>query len=159
MKKTYPEHLLRGKQAEDIACDYLLQQGLRFLCSNFTCQYGELDLIMQDGDTLVIVEVRFRKNQTYGGALASITKKKQAKIINASQYFIGKNNLGAAKVRFDVVTMTIDKQINWIQNAFCWEKLPANLVDNYTKTINVRRTDSTCTDFFIAAAFITIRRG
>ena len=56
--KTKAAHLVRGETAEQQACDYLKKQGLKLIARNFRCKQGELDLIMQDKQTLVIVEVR-----------------------------------------------------------------------------------------------------
>ncbi len=49
-----------GAKAEKAAENYLQQQGLRRLAQNYQCRFGEIDLIMQDGDTLVFIEVRCR---------------------------------------------------------------------------------------------------
>lgn len=115
--KPRPPHLIVGERSEQRACDYLLQQGLRMVTKNFRCQYGELDIVMRDGNMLVIVEVRFRKSNKYGGALASITSKKQARIIATTQHYMLQNNCRDA-VRFDVILLSNDAAINWIQNAF-----------------------------------------
>jgi len=117
LNKLRPLHLLRGEKSEQLACQYLLKQGLHLVDKNFRCKYGELDLIMKDSETLVIVEVRFRKSNKYGGALESISKKKQSRIITTTQYFISSNKINS-QVRFDVITMSSDTDINWIKNAF-----------------------------------------
>ncbi|HIF54327.1 MAG: YraN family protein [Methylococcales bacterium] len=117
MTNFRPLHLLKGEQSEQLACNYLLQQGLSVIAKNFRCQYGELDLIMQDADTLVIVEVRFRKSNKYGGALESITPKKQSRIIATTQYYLMRNNWHNA-IRFDVITLSGNMDIHWIKNAF-----------------------------------------
>ena len=115
--KQLPLHLIRGEKSEQIACTYLLEQGLQSIEKNFRCKYGELDLIMRDNHTLVIVEVRFRRSNKYGGAIESITLKKQTRIIAATQYYLLINKINSP-IRFDVVTMSNDSDINWIQNAF-----------------------------------------
>ncbi len=117
INKFRPFHLIRGEQSEQLACDYLLQQGLQIKDRNFRCKYGELDIIMQESNTLVIVEVRFRKSDKYGGALESITRKKQSRIIAATQYYLMKNKLRNT-IRFDVIALSTDTDINWIKNAF-----------------------------------------
>jgi putative endonuclease len=77
---------------------------------------------MQDGDTLVFVEVRFRAQQGFGGAAASVDRRKQNKLIKAAQLYLLKhfaNN--PPPCRFDVVAMEDSQQgpcINWIKNAF-----------------------------------------
>ena len=72
---------------------------------------------MKDKDTLVIIEVRYRKNDRYGSALESVTAKKQARIIAATQLFLTQYK-PAGPVRFDVVALSGDDSIEWIRNAF-----------------------------------------
>jgi len=71
----------QGVKSEKQALYYLTSQGLTLLCQNYYCRFGEIDLIMQDQETIVFIEVRYRKNNDFGGALASITQSKQNKII------------------------------------------------------------------------------
>ena len=115
--KPLAEHLIRGQLAEQQAYEYLLTQGLTSVCRNFNCKQGELDLVMQDQQTLVIVEVRFRKNDRFGSALESITAKKQARIIKATEYYLATHPFNGA-IRFDVVALSPKHGLNWIQNAF-----------------------------------------
>lgn len=110
-------HLIKGEKAEQLACSYLLNQGLQLIDKNFHSKYGELDIIMRDQKTLVIVEVRFRKSNKYGSAEESITKKKQSRIIATTEYYLLKNNI-SSPIRFDVVSLSGNNQINWIKNAF-----------------------------------------
>ena len=70
-----------GHQAEQLALDYLQSHGLRLLERNFRGRFGEIDLIMLDGHTLVFIEVRLRKSKNFGGAEQSITASKQNKLI------------------------------------------------------------------------------
>lgn len=111
-----------GQKAEDAAAAMLQQQGLVLIERNFSCKTGELDLIFKDQETLVFVEVRFRKNQLFGGALASVTPAKQQKLQRAANFYLSRwQNQPAC--RFDVVAMTLDtnQQLiceNWIKNAF-----------------------------------------
>ena len=72
-----------GQAAEDAAALLLQQQGLQLIERNFGCKTGEIDLILQDNGQLVFVEVRFRKNQLFGGAAASVTPAKQKKLQKA----------------------------------------------------------------------------
>ncbi|MGR8931208.1 MAG: YraN family protein [Gammaproteobacteria bacterium] len=116
--KPKAKHLLKGADAEQQALRYLRQQGLHQICSNFRCKAGELDLVMKEGETLVIVEVRFRQSERFGGALASITRQKQARIVAATQHYVIMNHLSRSAIRFDVVAVSGDGQINWIKNAF-----------------------------------------
>ncbi len=116
--RSKPSHLQKGDSAEQQALAYLRQQGLQPVCSNFRCKAGELDLVMKDGAALVIVEVRFRQSEQFGGALASITRQKQARIIAATQHYVIINNLSHLSIRFDVVAISGDNRLDWIKNAF-----------------------------------------
>ena len=69
----------KGQHAEQIACEYLQHQGLTLIDKNYHCRQGEIDLVMEHNDTLVFVEVRYRKNNLFGGAKESVTYKKQQK--------------------------------------------------------------------------------
>jgi putative endonuclease len=115
----------RGQDAEKACCKYLQQQGLKLLARNYHGRRGELDLVMQDNNTVVFVEVRYRKNNAFGGALESITANKQQKLrITAEQYM--QQETGLTNGRFDVVAMSGNIQNNgsynysfeWIKNAF-----------------------------------------
>ncbi len=112
-----PLHLLQGEKSEQQAYDFLLQQGLQLVEKNFSCKYGEIDLIMKDAETLIIVEVRYRKSNKYGGAIESISQKKQSRIIATTQYYLSSHKVNS-KIRFDVIAMSKNADINWIKNAF-----------------------------------------
>ena len=77
-----------GRNAEDESLAFLQLQGLKFVTRNFNCRFGEIDLIMMDGNTLVFVEVRKRKNRRFGGAAGSVTLAKQRRIINTAQCYL-----------------------------------------------------------------------
>jgi putative endonuclease len=116
--KAKAKHLVKGDSAEQQALIFLQQQGLKLVCPNFRCKVGELDLVMNDGAALVIVEVRYRQSEQFGGAIASITRQKQARIIAATQHYVIINHLSHLAIRFDVVALSGDNTINWIKNAF-----------------------------------------
>jgi putative endonuclease len=107
-----------GSAAENIAAMYLQQKGLKLLDRNYSCRYGEIDLIMQEGKTLVFVEVRLRSSSSFGGAAISITAGKQQKIIRTAEQYLQKH--GNASCRFDVILMNRAHQdsVEWIANAF-----------------------------------------
>jgi putative endonuclease len=94
----------KGDAAESHAWHWLIQQGLRPVKRNYRCRLGEIDLILLDGDTLAFVEVRRRKNQTFGGAAQSVTYHKQQKIIKTAQHFLMSHpNYQSLAARFDVI--------------------------------------------------------
>ncbi len=85
--------------------------------SNYRCRHGEIDLIMRDGDTLVFVEVRYRRNRDYGGAAASVGRNKIRKIVKTGLHYLQRHHLDTA-CRFDVVAIDGDGEPQWIQRAF-----------------------------------------
>ncbi len=107
-----------GAEAELVAARYLQQQGMKVIERNYQTRYGEIDLIMQDGSTLVFVEVRLRSNPGFGGAAMSITPAKQKKIIRSAEQYLQTH--GSTNCRFDVVLMQSAHQndIQWITHAF-----------------------------------------
>ncbi|WP_268797807.1 YraN family protein [Pseudomonas huanghezhanensis] len=112
-----------GREAEAYALRHLQQQNLTLITQNWTCRRGELDLVMLDGDTVVFVEVRYRRHAGWGGALESVDYRKQEKLTLAAQSFLQKESQWAdAPCRFDVVAINGDPgsqpALNWIQNAF-----------------------------------------
>ena len=110
-----------GAKAEEIARIYLEQQGLRLVEQNYRCRQGEIDLIMQDGETLTFVEVRYRKSTGFGSAAESVTPAKQRRIITtATHYLQSKNERKMPPCRFDMLAIEGKEQqnINWIRDAF-----------------------------------------
>lgn len=109
----------KGGLAEATAERYLAQKGLMFIQRNFRTKMGEIDLIMQDKDTLVFVEVRYRKNASFGGAIASVDRRKQMKLIRTAQYYLAWHEKYAKMpCRFDIVGVSELEKIEWIKNAF-----------------------------------------
>ena len=112
-----------GREAEAYALRYLQQHGLQLIAQNWLCKRGELDLVMLDGDTVVFVEVRYRRHSAWGGALESVDFRKQEKLILAAQLFLQKETRWAdAACRFDVVAVEGNAKsgspLNWIKHAF-----------------------------------------
>lgn len=94
-----------GDLFEERARQHLEKTGLRTLQRNFHTRFGELDLVMRDADTVVFVEVRYRRNRGFGGAAASVTASKRHKLIQAANGFLGAHpGLAQCPCRFDVVT-------------------------------------------------------
>lgn len=77
---------------------------------------GEIDLIMQERQTLVIVEVRYRSSGLRGDPLETVTRRKQSRIIAATRQYLAKYP-SSRTIRFDVVAISGD-QLNWVRNAF-----------------------------------------
>lgn len=115
-------HLVAGENAEQAACDFLQAKQLKLIERNVRYPFGEIDLLMQDGSELVFVEVRFRRNQSFGGSIESITASKRKKMANAAQAWLsGHKQWANAGCRFDVVAVDWHEEqfrCDWIKSAF-----------------------------------------
>ncbi len=106
-----------GARAEQLAAQYLQSNGLRLVQSNFRCRFGEIDLILRDGETLIFAEVRQRSRGDFGGAAASIDAHKQRRLIlTAQQYLASLPRIPPC--RFDAVLLDAADNVEWIKSAF-----------------------------------------
>lgn len=113
----------RGTAAERLAAQFLQARGLEIIAQNVRCRAGEIDLVCLDGDVLAIIEVRQRVRVDFGGAPASVTARKQRKIIRAARFFLLREARWRAHViRFDVLALQglpgAAPRIAWIKDAF-----------------------------------------
>ena len=112
----------RGAAAERLAGAWLRRRGLCPLDVNYRCRVGEIDLVMRDGNTLVFVEVRYRRRDRFGSAAESVNRVKQHRIIRAASRYLQQHPRWANEVcRFDVVSLSGDEsdpEIEWIRDAF-----------------------------------------
>lgn len=109
---------MNGAAAEDAALRLLERRGLRLVARNARFRGGELDLVMRDGATLVVVEVRARSASRFAGAAESVDARKRARLVLAAQLFVAAHPEHAERpLRFDVVAYDGDA-VQWIENAF-----------------------------------------
>jgi len=115
-------HLSQGHKSEQQACTYLKRQGLKLLLRNYRTPFGEIDLIMRQKETLVFVEVRFRRSNDFGTPAETVDLRKQAKLRASAEYYLLQNkNKAHQACRFDVVAITANQNgetFQWLQNAF-----------------------------------------
>lgn len=110
---------MNGASAEDLALRFLEARGLKLIDRNVRARGGELDLVMRDADSLVIVEVRKRSNTSFGTAAESVDARKQAKVVVAARALLAQRpDLARLPARFDVVALDASDRIEWIQAAF-----------------------------------------
>lgn len=125
MEHPAPSRQANGQAAEDATLSWLRARGFTCLGRNFRCRRGEIDLIVTRDDLLVFVEVRYRADEDFGGAAASVTRAKQQKIIAAARYFLHhRPRLANHAVRFDVVALggtPGNWRFHWIPAAFLAE--------------------------------------
>jgi putative endonuclease len=115
------QRLTVGRAGEEAAVQYLLQRGYRILQRNYRCRVGEIDLVAQDGGTLVFIEVKTRRSQRFGPAASAVTFEKQRHVIKASQMYMTQMKKAYGLCRFDVVAVEMDAHglhIELIKDAF-----------------------------------------
>ncbi|WP_138517756.1 YraN family protein [Limnobacter alexandrii] len=122
-RKSAPEHklalLAEGQLAETQALQLLERHGLKLLARNHRCRCGEIDLIMAQGNTAVIVEVRLRNNSRHGSALESISAHKQARVSRCAKlWWVQQGQRKFTHLRFDVVALENGTEPQWVQNAW-----------------------------------------
>lgn len=113
-----------GRRGEDLACTHLEAQGLEVLERNYRCRAGEIDLVMREGSTLVMVEVRSRSSAEHGGAAATVGMRKQRRFILAARHLmLTRPAYRRLAARFDVVAIDAavgggPPRVTWIRDAF-----------------------------------------
>lgn len=112
-----------GNQAERLSEQLLLKSGMRLLARNYRCKQGELDLVMRDADTVVFVEVRYRRKNQWGDAVETVDWRKQKRLIAAAHhYLLTHPHLADNSCRFDVVAAQGNPadpaSYRWIREAF-----------------------------------------
>lgn len=111
-----------GDSYEARALAQLQEAGLSLLERNFNTRYGEIDLILRDGETVVFVEVRYRRGEDFGGAVLSVTQRKRQRLIRAAKLYLQAHpELAQQPCRFDVLAFGADpspQSCQWIRHAF-----------------------------------------
>ncbi len=110
----------RGEWAERLAQEYLQDRGLSLRERNVRSRGGEIDLVMQEGETVVFVEVRYRQGARFGGALPSVDGAKQRRLLRAAAAYLQQHWRTPPPCRIDVLAIEGAPQkpaIEWIRNA------------------------------------------
>ncbi len=112
----------KGRQAEALALAHLQRRGLRLIARNYRCRAGEVDLVMQQGNSVVFVEVRSRTSAAFVNPKETVDWRKQRRIAKVAAHYLGAHREMANRpVRFDVVSVTRPNyaaQLEWIPGAF-----------------------------------------
>lgn len=112
-----------GREGEAAALRHLQKHGLTLVLRNHRCRMGEIDLVMLDRGTLVLIEVRYRRAAGFGGAAASVDTHKQRRLVAAARHLLAtRSDLRRYPARFDVVALAPASSgtlsIEWIRSAF-----------------------------------------
>ena len=106
---TYARNQALGAYGERIAADHLVASGLVILDRNWTCRFGEIDLVARDGSTLVIVEVKTRSSTRYGGPFEAITTHKATRLRRLATAWLEAHDVQPSAVRIDVVSVVVPR--------------------------------------------------
>ncbi len=122
MTKREYDNLSLGARGEELARQYLQNNGYKIITCNYKVKLGEIDIIAEDGADLVFVEVKARSGSAFGAPAEAVTFRKQMQIIRVAQYYLGNQGCFDRPARFDVVSVLIQNgikpEIELIQNAF-----------------------------------------
>jgi len=110
MDKSVAQIRRVGRRGEKLTRRYLKKQGYRFIAGNYATRQGEIDLIMQDEETIVFVEVKTRKNEDFAHGEKAVNYPKQKHLSAAARHFIHKNRLQDRPCRFDVVAVALPEK-------------------------------------------------
>jgi putative endonuclease len=111
----------RGRDGEDLAWDHLRRAGYRLVARNVRSRFGEIDLVVERGDTLVFVEVRSRAGSRFGAPLESIDGRKRRQVARLAADFLARRRLDDRRARFDVVAVEWQDgapKVDHVENAF-----------------------------------------
>ncbi len=115
-------HTELGIWGENRACSFLTAKGYRILTTRYRLKLGEIDIIAQDGNVIVFVEVKTRRNDRYGTPAEAVNYRKQRKIIRTASVYLEQFDLQERAVRFDVIEVYLpfqqESHIHHILNAF-----------------------------------------
>ncbi|WP_026651132.1 YraN family protein [Butyrivibrio proteoclasticus] len=113
---------ISGSFYEDLACDYIVKNKGRILERNFRLRQGEIDIIAQDEGYICFIEVKYRKDNRYGGPLAAVSFAKIRQICKISRFYLSFRNISEdTPIRYDVIAISNEESattIRWIKNAF-----------------------------------------
>ena len=110
-----------GKRGEELAAAYLAEAGYRIVERNYRCLFGEIDIVAEEGETLVFIEVKRRRSDAYGEPQLAVGHQKQKKISRIAMHYIQEKRLQHRPARFDVAAVKLlpsGCRIEIIRNAF-----------------------------------------
>lgn len=107
-----------GKNGESLACHFLIERGMKIVGTNVRMRVGEIDILAEDGDALVIVEVKTKMNNNYGIAEEKVDRAKQKKLKMLARELSGLHPDRVLRIDVVAINNFIDRpEINYIFNA------------------------------------------
>ena len=112
------KHLYSGKYGEQLAVDFLKENGYEIIAINWRYKYWEVDIVAKENNSLVFVEVKSRKSDAYGEPSDFVDYKKQKNLIQAAESYLMLNNY-EGEIRFDIVSVYLESNhVKLIKDAF-----------------------------------------
>ena len=108
MTEVEPTRASVGADGEDFAVTFLTRQGMQLLDRNWRCSEGEIDLVMRDGDVVVVCEVKTRRSRSFGDPVHAITRAKLARLRRLAGRWLAEHRVDARGVRLDFVGLVRD---------------------------------------------------
>lgn len=114
----------KGAAAEELAAAALIEKGYRVLERNWRCRFGELDIVAETGETLVVIEVRSRSGTaSFGTPSESVNARKVMQVRNTAQQYVHQKRYYERPIRFDVISIILRPDLtpvsmDHIENAF-----------------------------------------
>ena len=107
--------LQTGLRGEEIAARALEVRGYRILARRYRTRAGEIDLVAEDGTTLVFVEVKARRSGEFGEPVEAVTWRKQHRIVAMAADYLARTGQAERPVRFDVVGIAMDGDASTVE--------------------------------------------
>jgi len=105
---TAAQRLATGRYGEDGAARWLCRQGMELLDRNWRCEAGEIDLVLRDGDVLVVCEVKTRSSAAFGSPFEAVTPAKLARLRRLAARWMTERGVHVPEVRLDLVGVRLD---------------------------------------------------
>lgn len=107
----------QGRQAEELALNYILQNGYELKARNVRHKRSEIDLIVSKDQLLVFIEVKFRKGKQYGHPEEFVSANQKRSIIEGAEFYIESNKWNS-NIRFDIIAIDAQMNIEHFEDAF-----------------------------------------
>lgn len=107
---TYARNKALGAYGEQVAAEYLRSQGMAILNRNWSCRYGEVDIVARDDATLVVCEVKTRSGTGYGSPLEAVGPQKATRLRRLAAHWLEVHDLQPPSVRIDVISVLVPRR-------------------------------------------------
>ncbi len=92
-----------GNEAEDLACEFLIEKGFIILERNYYAGHSEIDIIAEDGEIVVFIEVKMRSSKVFGSPIEFVNEAKVEHVYNAAEHWVQQTQSFNRSLRFDVI--------------------------------------------------------